>query len=108
MYKFKTPQLYNLVDSKYFGHGASLRTVRDVVVYKNLAVAENPAVPVSQLAAEFRPLNLTGVEIDRLTLFLERSLRDPSLMRYQPTSVPSGFCFPNNDQQSRSDLGCVK
>ena len=108
MYKFKTPQLYNLVDSKYFGHGASLRTVRDVVVYKNLAVAENPAVPASQLAAEFRPLNLTGVEIDRLTLFLERSLRDPSLMRYQPTSVPSGFCFPNNDQQSRSDLGCVK
>lgn len=108
MDKFKTPQLYNLADSKFYGHGASFRSLRDVVVYKNLAVPENPLVPASRLAPEFKPLNLTQAEIDQLTLFLERSLRDPSLLRYQPTSVPSGFCFPNNDPQSRIDLGCER
>lgn len=106
MYKFKVPQLYNMKDSPFFGHGASLRSIRDVVAYKNAAIPENPDVPASQLAPEFRPLGLTEQEVDAITAFLENALHDPALMRYQPTSLLSGQCFPNNDPVSRQDLGC--
>jgi cytochrome c peroxidase len=39
-YKFKIPQLYNLGDTNIFGHGASFRSVRDVVAYKNSGVSQ--------------------------------------------------------------------
>ena len=42
MFKFKVPQLYNLADSPFYGHGSSFTSVRDVVAYKNAANAENP------------------------------------------------------------------
>lgn len=106
MYKYKVPQLYNMADSKFYGHGASFHSIRDVVVYKNNAVPEDPNVPTSQLAAEFVPLNLNDTEIDELTAFMEKSLYDPDLQRYAPSALPSGFCFPNNDPQSKSDEGC--
>lgn len=105
-YKFKTPQLYNLTDSPFFGHGGSFKTVREVVLYKNNAVAENPEVPASQLAAEFKPLGLTEDEIEDLVVFIESALNDPNLERYVPDSVPSGNCIIVNDTQSRADLGC--
>jgi len=54
----------------------------------------------------FVPLNLTEDEIDDITTFLEKGLYDANLTRHVPTSVPSGSCFPNNDLQSRIDLGC--
>ncbi len=106
LYKFKVPQLYNLADSPFFGHGASFHTVREVVAYKNKGVKENPNVPNGQLAEEFKPLGLTEAEVDDITTFIERGLRDPNLLRYQPISVRSGYCFPNNDPQSKIDLGC--
>ncbi len=105
-YKFKVPQLYNLADSPFYGHGASFSTIREVVEYKNKAVKENPNVPDDVLAPQFKPLNLTQAEIDDLTAFLTNALRDPNLKRYQPLSVRSGACIPNNDPQSRIDLGC--
>lgn len=105
-YKFKVPQLYNLADSPFYGHGASFTSIRQVIEYKNKAQKENAAVPDSYLAEEFKPLNLSQEEIDDLTAFLTNALRDPNLMRYQPLSVRSGHCIPNNDDQSRADLGC--
>lgn len=105
-YKFKVPQLYNLADSPFYGHGSSFRTIREVIEYKNAAQKENPNVPDSALAPEFTPLNLTAAEIDDLTAFIENALRDPDLQRYQPIGVLSGNCFPDNDPQSRIDLGC--
>lgn len=105
-FKFKVPQLYNLIDSPFYGHGASFKSVRDVIAYKNKAIKENPNVTDSQLAEEFKPLNLTEEEIDAITDFIEHALRDPNLLRYQPLSIRSGNCFPNNDPQSRIDLGC--
>lgn len=105
-YKFKVPQLYNLTDSPFFGHGSSFRSVRDMVAYKNEGVKENPDVPDAQLAEEFRPLGLTGEEIDDITAFIENALRDPDLRRFEPAQLPSGNCFPNNDPQARIDLGC--
>ncbi|SFC88055.1 cytochrome-c peroxidase [Algibacter pectinivorans] len=106
-YKFKTPQLYNLLDVEFFGHGGSLKSVRDVISYKNNAVAENKEVPSSNLSEQFVPLNLTEDEIDLLTLFVENSLYDPNLKRYQPESLPSGNCIINADSQSSIDMGCM-
>jgi cytochrome c peroxidase len=105
MYKFKVPQLYNLKDSPFYGHGASFSSIREVVEYKNNGIKENMNVADEQLSPEFKPLNLSEEEISQITIFLENALRDPELHRYVPKSLPSGLGFPNNDQQSRIDLG---
>lgn len=106
MYKFKVPQLYNLSDSPFYGHGSSFRNIRDVVAYKNEAQPENADVPTAQLAADFVPLDLTEEEIDDITAFLTNALSDPNLQRYEPETLPSGNCFPNNDPISQTQLGC--
>lgn len=105
-YKFKTPTLYNLADSPFYGHGASFNNIQDVVEYKNNGVAENDRVPGSALSPQFKPLGLTAEEIADLTIFLQSGLRDPELQRYEPDFLLSGNCFPNNDTQSQQDLGC--
>jgi len=106
-FKFKVPQLYNLTNSPFYGHGASFTSVRDVVEYKNEAVSENNKVPSTQLAAEFQPLGLTDEQMQQITLFIESSLNDPSLSRFLPDYLPSGQCFPNNDAESKGDLDCL-
>lgn len=106
MYKFKVPQLYNLMDVAQFGHGATFKTIKEVIEYKNKGIPENPNVPLSQIAPEFKPLGLTDDAIQKLTEFIEYGLYDANLKRYVPTSIPSGLCFPNNDEQSRIDKGC--
>lgn len=105
-YKFKVPQLYSMKGSPFYGHGASFRNLRDVIVYKNAAVAENARVPADVLPASFVPLGLTEAEIDDLTAFLQDGLHDSQLRRYEPEVLPSGNCFPNGDEDSRRDLGC--
>ncbi len=106
-YKFKTPQLYNLRDSPFYGHGGNFNTVREVIAYKNAAVPAQPEVPATQLAEEFRPLGLTEREIDQLTAFIERGLHDPNLERYVPKALPSGLCFPVADGPAQSQLDCA-
>ncbi len=105
-YKFKTPQLYNLKDSPFYGHGSSMNSLTQVVEYKNAAVPENPDVLASQLSPMFTPKNLTNEEVAQLVTFLETALYDPNLARYEPASLPSGFCFPNNDYLSNEHTGC--
>ncbi len=107
-YKFKTPQLYNLKDSPFYGHGASFHSIREVVEYKNNGVPENSNVPESQLAEQFRPLGLTEQEVTDLTNFIANALYDANLERYSPQTLPSGFCFPNNDVISQIDQGCIE
>lgn len=104
-YKFKVPQLYNLSDVGVLGHGGSFSSVREVVEYKNAAVPQSEAA-ASNLDFRFRALDLTEQQIDDLVIFLEVSLRDPDLMRYEPDALPSGLCVINNDPTSRVDLGC--
>jgi len=105
-YTFKVPQLYNLADVEFFGHGASFTTVKEVISYKNNALKEHTEVPLSSLATEFSPLGLSEREIDLLTEFIEKSLVDRNLQRYNPTSLPTGLCFPNADALSKQDMGC--
>ncbi|MFT4567878.1 MAG: cytochrome c peroxidase [Saprospiraceae bacterium] len=105
-YKFKVPQLYNLKDSPFFGHGSSFTSVRAIIAYKNQGIAENDKVPTEQLSPLFEPLNLSEEEIDLLTHFVKEALYDPNLKRYEPSSIVSGNCFPNNDWASKADLDC--
>lgn len=105
MYKFKVPQLYNLKDSPFYGHGASFTKLEDVISYKNTAKPQNAKVPTTQLATEFKPLNLTTTELVQLTEFIKNGLHDKNLQRYTPRQIMSGLAFPNNDTQSRKDLG---
>ncbi len=105
-YKFKVPQLYNLKDSPFYGHGSSIRTIRDVIIYKNNAKAENTNIAPSALDERFKPLGLTNEEINALEVFIAKSLYDPNLKRFVPQSLPSGLCFPNADTQSRIDMDC--
>ncbi|HMB67804.1 MAG TPA: hypothetical protein VKU85_00780, partial [bacterium] len=105
-FAFKTPQLYNLADSPFYGHGASFASLREVLEYKNVAVPENPHVPTDRLSGRFVPLGLTDGEISDLGVFLERALYDARLDRFPPPELPSGNCFPVNDPQGRIDLGC--
>ena len=106
LYKFKVPQLYNLRDIGFYFHGASKTSIKQVVEYFNNAVPENPLVPVERLDPFFKPKGLTSSEIDDLVAFVEDALYDPDLLRYKPVSVKSGNCFPNNDPQSKVDMGC--
>ena len=105
-YKFKVPQLYNLIDNGFYGHGSSFKSLREVLEYKNNAIKENPIVGDVFLDDRFEPLNLTEQELDLLELFISESLYDPNLDRYVPGTVNSGNCFPNGDVQSLVDLGC--
>ena len=69
-FKFKVPQIYNLTDSPFYGHGGDFTSVKEVIEYKNQAIPRNSMVPASQLAEEFVPLGLTGEEIEHLTRFV--------------------------------------
>lgn len=101
MYKFKIPQLYNLTDSTGLGHGASFSSIKELIKYKNKAVAQNPDAQ-EYLDKRFIPLNLTETEIDDLTDFMTDGLYDADLTRYSPTRVPSGACVVVGSM----DTGC--
>jgi len=105
-YKFKVPQLYNLKHTQFYFHGSSKTSLEEVVDYFDAAVPENPRVPVEQLSPVFRPLYLSAQEKTDLVEFLRNGLYDPFIERYVPSSVMSGNCFPNNDHDSKRDLGC--
>lgn len=106
MHRFKVPQLYNLKNFGFYFHGASKRSLREVVDYFNAGIPENPTVPASQIATQFRPLGLTEEEVTDLVEFLENGLFDPNLERYMPARTMSGNCFPNNDPLSQVEIGC--
>jgi cytochrome c peroxidase len=106
LYKFKVPQLYNLKDSPFYGHGATFSDIRSVVEYKNQGEAQNAEIPADRLDDSFIPLGLNTTEVDAITAFLTSALYDPDLRRYEPEVLPSGQCFPNADETSSFDLGC--
>ena len=82
-YKFKTPQLYNLTDSPFYGHGGTFTTVRQVIDYKNKADPDRSAAD-GQLATEFVALGLEDDELADLVEFIEKGLYDP-----QPDPLPA-------------------
>ncbi|NOT36934.1 MAG: cytochrome-c peroxidase [Saprospiraceae bacterium] len=105
-FKFKVPQLYNLKNIEFLGHGGNFCSVEEIVRYKNEAKSQNPNVTEKYLSQDFKPLHLNNKEIKALVDFIENALYDPNLKRYEPKSVPSGFCFPNADIVSKKQLHC--
>lgn len=105
-YKFKVPQLYNLADYTHFFHGSSKTSIEDVVDFKVKARSENPKVSDEHLSRFFQTVDLDELDKHYLVLFLRDALRDPDMLRYQPGSVLSGKCFPNNDIVARAELNC--
>lgn len=103
--QFKVPQLYNLVDSKFFGHGSTFFTLREVIDYYNDAIPDIP-IPQDRVPHRFQELNLNEAEINDLLEFVSTALYDPDLDRYAVDKLPSGLCTPANDPQARIDLGC--
>jgi len=80
--------------------------LEEVIKYKAARVPENNRVSEERMSPKLVKLNLDDEEVRLLTVFLDQSLRDPDLLRYKPTHILSGNCFPNNDRQSRIDSGC--
>lgn len=105
-YKFKVPQVYNTKDMPFYFHGSSHTSLESLLGYFNDGIPENDRVPESQISDFFHPLNLTDAELEDLKAFMADALYDPDLNRYVPDQVLSGNCFPNNDPQSRDDIGC--
>ncbi|MBL8068382.1 MAG: cytochrome-c peroxidase [Armatimonadetes bacterium] len=97
LYQFKTPQLYNLADTSYYGHGASFTKLAELIQYKNLGIPQSPLLPPGGPDPLFHPLGLSVQEVDAIAEFLQNALRDPELLRYVPSSTLSGHPFPNND-----------
>ncbi len=106
LFKFKVPQLYNLKDIGFYFHGASKTNIEDVVQYFNLGIHENSRVSKDRIDPLFKPLGLTNQEVKDLTDFIENALYDANLVRYKPSKVLSGNCFPNNDTESKNDMNC--
>ena len=88
LYAFKTPQLYNLADSPYYGHGSSHRSLNAMVRYHLEGQSANPRVADTRLDPNLRQRRLSDRAIADLVSFLEEGLRDPDLARYTPASVP--------------------
>lgn len=105
-FKFKVPQLYNLKNINFYFHGSSKTSIRDVVKYFNNGIPENPRVGSDRVSTFFHPLGMTSTQVEELADFIENGLYDENLMRYKPSSIMSGNCFPDNDTQSQIDMGC--
>jgi cytochrome c peroxidase len=105
-YKFKTPQLYNLRDVGFLGHGATFHTIEEVIHYKNQAIPQRSDIPEQYLSPRFTPLGLSDEEVANIGQFINNALFDPNLDRYVPSFTLSGNCFPNNDVVSHIDLKC--
>jgi cytochrome c peroxidase len=105
-FKFKVPGLYNVGDSPFYFHGACKNTLDDVIDYKLKAISENSKVAQEDISSKFLPRTLTLREKEQLIMFIKEGLRDPDLLRFKPTKVVSGSCFPNADELSIYVLGC--
>ncbi len=107
MFKFRVPPIYNMGDSPFYFHGASKLTLEQVIDYKIQATSENPNISDNLLSEKFKPIDITEEERAALLSFVTYALRDPNLIRFKPDAVLSGNCFPNNDYDSKVDLGCL-
>ncbi|MCH1576184.1 MAG: cytochrome-c peroxidase, partial [Flavobacteriales bacterium] len=104
-YAFKTPQLYNLKDGRFYGHGGTFYSLSEVVDYKLAGMSAKPEV-TPYLSHDYDAVDITEDQKNSLLHFLQEALYDPGLHRYVPNNTVSGQCFPNSDPQSSIDLGC--
>ena len=100
-FKFRSLTMRQLKDARTFMHNGSMTTVRDVVAYFNAGVAQDrTAGAAATLDTRFTNprgpgfptgLGLTEQQVNDLTDFLENSLYDPALVKFDPQSGTDTF-----------------
>ncbi len=94
-FKFRTLTLRQVKDAKFYFHGGSFTSVKDVVRYFNAGVPQNAkAAAAGTLTQRFtnprgdgtRGLGLSESQMDDLTDFVENALYDHSFVHFDPSS----------------------
>jgi cytochrome c peroxidase len=106
-FTFRVLTLRQLKDGRQFMHNASFSRVRDVVEYFNDGVPQDPtAAAAGTLTPKFTHprgpgsppgLGLTHDQVADLTEFLEKSLYDPTFVRFNPNSTTDTFELNERD-----------
>lgn len=107
LYAFKTPQLYNLSQKSFYGHGSTHRTLESMVRY--MARGEKMVGFIGgdrPLAEDFVDRELSETQILDLMSFMERGLLDESLVDELP-EASSRSCMISADEVSRREQGCA-
>jgi hypothetical protein len=96
-FKFRTLTLRQLKDAKFFFHGGSFKSIKDVVRYFNDGVPQNTVAAASgTLTPRFthprgagspRGLGLSDQQVHDLSNFIEYGLYDPSFVHFDPAST---------------------
>jgi cytochrome c peroxidase len=96
-YAFRTPPLRQVSLTAPYLHAGTAADLREVVIFKNLAVSLHPRVRAVDLAPAFKPLGLADAEITGIVAFLH-ALTDPvtptTPLFQAPARVPSGLEVP--------------
>jgi cytochrome c peroxidase len=95
-FKFRTLTLRQLKDARFFFHGGSLTSVKDVVRYFNAGVPQNAtAAAADTFTKRFsyprgdgspRGLGLSDDQVNDVTDFIENALYDPAFVHFDPNS----------------------
>ena len=105
-YAFKTPQLYNLAQHSFFGHGSTHRTLESMVRYmvrgKKMVGFIGGDRP---LAPAFTDRELSEGQIQDLVVFVSTGLFDPTLTEELP-NVERDECLISSDSISSQEQGC--
>ncbi len=107
-YAFKTPQLYNLAQRSFYGHGSTHRTLESIVRY--MARGEKMVGFVGgdrPLAREFTPRDLSDDQLMNLVTFMSSGLLDPTLVDEVP-EPGSSRCLISADAVSIQEQDCSR
>ncbi len=107
-YAFKTPQLYNLSQKSFYGHGSTHRTLESMIRY--MVRGERMVGFIGgdrALAEHFTKRPLSESQILDLITFVESGLMDETLLDEMP-EVVAGTCLISADTTSREEQGCRK
>lgn len=106
-FKFRTLTLRQLKDARFFFHGGSFTTIKDVVRYFNAGVPQNAkAAAAGTLTTRFthprgpgsaRGLGLSSDQVDDLADFIENGLYDPAFVHYDPSSSTDTIMLNDRD-----------
>ena len=107
-YAFKTPQLYNLAQRSFFGHGSTHRTLDSMVRYMTRGEKMVGFIGGDRpLAADFTERPISEGETQDLITFVSSGLLDPTLHEELPAIAPRE-CVISADETSSEEQGCSK
>ncbi len=105
-FAFKTPQLYNLKQKNFFGHGSTHRSLESMIRY--MARGEHMVGFIGnkeRLDPAFTTRNLSEPQLLDLITFVQDGLLDQTLSEKLPEPSPD-TCIISADETSRQEQGC--